>query len=307
MSRFHLSPANVLALVFVQLVTSLAAAQPEAPPAPSPDAVGPAATPVATPAQPPDAPAASEAPAQTEAGRAQADADARAYFVAGDEFYASGRYEEAERAFAEAYRLSPRPLLLFNLANAQERSGRWERAVTSLRAYREHAPSSEYPALDTRIAELQRRIDARAAEARDEPVVVIQHDRVNMQERSSATAPRQPFRPHRLLLPVAGALLATTVGLALATRSARDDVRAQCPSVGGARWCPPTASGALDRDRRLSISTDVTGLLALGAAGVGLWLLVRHRREAAEADSTAPLFEVGGVRGGGMLRLRGGF
>lgn len=303
MSRFFHSPAAIV-LACAQLIAPLAYAQPDASREPSSSPEGPSpGTDVATDEEPAEPPATIR---QNEAGRAQADADARAYFVAGDEFYASGRYEEAERAFAEAYRLSPRPLLLFNLANAQERSGRWERAVTSLQAYRQHAPASEYPALDTRIAELQRRIDARAADARDEPVVVIQHDRVNMQERAAVAEAREPFRPHRLVLPVAGALLATTVALGFATRAARDDVRAQCPSIAGDRWCMPTASGALDRDRRLSITTDLLGLLTLGTTGIGIWLLVRDRRRAAEED-TAPAFEVSGVRGGGMLRLRGGF
>lgn len=221
-------------------------------------------------------------PQPTRTGREADDARARELYVIGDEFYANGRYEAAEEAFAEAYRLSGRPLLLFNLANAQERSGRWPEAAQNLRRYREQAPESEHAELDARLVALERRIEARAVETRDEPVVVVQHESAELpvERAASRDRTRQPVAPHLVLLPASGALALTTFVLALRVRSARDDVRASCVTTGGQRFCLPEADTAITRDRRLSVLTDVLAVATLTTAALGVWTLVRARREA---------------------------
>jgi len=238
-------------------------------------------------------------------GREADDARARELYVIGDEFYANGRYEAAEEAFAEAYRLSGRPLLLFNLANAQERSGRWPEAAQNLRRYREQAPAAEHAELDARLVALERRIEERAADSRDEPVVVIQHESADLPAIRAAERERvrHPLPPHSVLLPASGALALTTLALALRVRSVRDDVRAACVSSGGQRFCLPEAAGAIRRDRRLSVATDLLAVAALTTAALGVWTLVRDRRHA-DADAT---LQVGVARTGFQLTLSGGF
>ncbi|MCA9536362.1 MAG: hypothetical protein KC593_21920 [Myxococcales bacterium] len=234
------------------------------------------------------------------------DARARELYILGDEFYANGRYEAAEEAFAEAYRLSGRPLLLFNLANAQERSGRWTDAADNLRSYREHAPPAELPALDARIGALERRIADRDAESREEPVVVIQHESADLPQLSAEEleVPRQPVRPERVLLPVAAALTVGTFVLALRVRAARQDARAACVSSAGQRLCLPDAASPLARDRRLSLSTDLMAAAALTSAALGVWTLVRGRRARAVDD---PTLQVGVYPRGFRLALEGAF
>lgn len=249
--------------------------------------------------------ASAQAPAEPAAGQQADDARARELYVIGDEFYANGRYEAAEEAFAEAYRLSGRPLLLFNLANAQERSGRWPEAAENLRRYREHAPASEHTALDARLAALQRRIEERAAESRDEPVVVIQHESAELPAARSAAGERlrEPLSPHLVLLPASGALALTTLALALRVRSVRDDVRAACVSSAGQRFCSPEAAGAITRDRRLSVATDLVAVAALTTAALGVWTLVRDRRRA----DRSPTLQVGVAPSGFRVDLTGAF
>ena len=101
------------------------------------------------------------------------DERARELYLLGDDLYSQGRYEEALAAFEEAYRLSERPLLLFNIANAQERSGQWQGAIESLEGYLPHADEAERAAQTTseRIEEAnallaRARILARAGYAR---------------------------------------------------------------------------------------------------------------------------------------------
>lgn len=91
---------------------------------------------------------------------------ARGHFTAGRQAYVEGRYEAAVERFAEAYRLSRKPLLLFNLANAYERLGDYASALQALRDYERAAPAGERPTLERRLASLESR--ARSAAARSE-------------------------------------------------------------------------------------------------------------------------------------------
>src|SRR4051812_9930626 len=59
-------------------------------------------------------------PVPTPPARGEA-ADARLYFNAGARAYAAGKYVPAIRAFEEAYRIEPRPGLVFSIAQAYRR------------------------------------------------------------------------------------------------------------------------------------------------------------------------------------------
>jgi tetratricopeptide (TPR) repeat protein len=88
-------------------------------------------------------------------------ADARQHFLAGQDYYTQGRYEKAIAEFEEAYRLDPRPLLLYNLAQAWEKIGNLEKAVDYLKKYVEADPGNDDRAtLVERISTLEERIAA---------------------------------------------------------------------------------------------------------------------------------------------------
>lgn len=80
-----------------------------------------------------------------------------------------GRFEEAAREFEEAYALSPRPEILFNLSVAYRDAGRFREAAGALRRYLEADPDTENRAmLEERLLRLE--ADARAAEEERAPV-----------------------------------------------------------------------------------------------------------------------------------------
>lgn len=86
-------------------------------------------------------------------------AGARQHFMAGQDYYTQGRYEKAIEEFEEAYRLDPRPLLLFNIAQAHEKLGHLEKAVDYLKRYLEAEPDSEdRTTLLNKVANLEARI-----------------------------------------------------------------------------------------------------------------------------------------------------
>ncbi|MFO8071829.1 MAG: PEGA domain-containing protein [Polyangia bacterium] len=90
---------------------------------------------------------------------ATAFAGARQHFMAGQDYYTQGRYEKAIEEFKEAYRLDPRPLLLYNIAQAHEKLGDLYEAVDYLKRYLEAEPDSEdRTTLLNKVANLEARI-----------------------------------------------------------------------------------------------------------------------------------------------------
>jgi len=82
---------------------------------------------------------------------AESDGRAREIFVNGVALYQDGRYDLAIEAFMEAYRLSRRPDLLFNIANTYEQLGQIPEALDALQRYRVYARPDERDAIAERV------------------------------------------------------------------------------------------------------------------------------------------------------------
>ncbi|MBI2898202.1 MAG: tetratricopeptide repeat protein [Deltaproteobacteria bacterium] len=94
------------------------------------------------------------------------DRRARSHFEAGSSYYDQGRYEEALREFEEAYRLAPdaqKPVMLFNMGQAQERLGRLGDAIDTFRRYLEIATDADdRGVVQERVQNLEARLQATA-------------------------------------------------------------------------------------------------------------------------------------------------
>ncbi len=199
------------------------------------------------------------APAPARAQFGGPDARARELYLEGDRHYQEGRYEQAVSAFQESYRLSGRPLLLFNLANAYERLGRYQEALDSLRGYLPHAPWAEQAQVRARLASLEQR----AAEAP-----------------AQATPGSSGGDDTLLALGVAvgaGGLVLGVGGIVMGVLAldARGRAQAGCASADGVTLCDASARDALEEDALFALLADigiVTGGVAL-AAGVVLAIL----------------------------------
>lgn len=189
-----------------------------------------------------------------------AEARARELYDNGAILYDEGRYEDAIAAWEEAFRLSGRPLLLYNMANAAERLGDWDRAMELLSRYRAFAPAEERETLDRRIRNIERRLDeARAAVTPAPPPVV-----------TATPPPEEPERRGRVLPWVLGGVGVVGVGtgsvFGAQALGARADAAELCTEVGGATWCDDAARGPLRTDRTRSLLADV----GFGVGGVAL-------------------------------------
>lgn len=192
------------------------------------------------------------------------DARARELYENGSILYEEGRYEDAIAAWEEAYRLSGRPLLLFNTANALERLGRYDEAMTLLQRYRAYAPAEEREILDRRIRNLETRIDDQKERSAAAPVVAT------APPPAPAVAPeRHPVRVAPLILGGIGVVgLGFGTGFGVSALGARSDAAANCTTVNDVNWCTDLAADALERDGRSSLLSDISfGVGTLGVAG----------------------------------------
>ena len=187
-------------------------------------------------------------------GQEDDDERAKALYDEGTRLYEAGQYEEAVEVFQIAYGLSERPLLLFNLAHALERLGRWEEARDALQQYRAVAPESDWETLDSRIRELDERIAARPTAAESETVAVV--------EEPGRSGP--PVGAYVLFGTGAAGIGAGAIFTAQAL-SARSDWQEAC--ADGAA-CPAQAAEAWQRDNRASLVADIAwGIGAVGVVG----------------------------------------
>jgi hypothetical protein len=78
---------------------------------------------------------------------------ARSHFVAGEEEYARGRWQEALHEFQLGYALSPRPEFLINFAQVYRKLGDYDAATRECQKYLATAPPSELAAQAQRLLE----------------------------------------------------------------------------------------------------------------------------------------------------------
>lgn len=214
----------------------------------------------------------------------EGDPRARELYENGALLYEEGDYENAVIAWKEAYELSGRPLLLYNIANALERIGEWQEAHDCLNRYRAYAPAEERDTLDRRMRAIERRLD----DKRDDDAA----DREQAEREAAEAAERanqlttnpvgEQVRPQANGR-IAGAAVLMGAGLAgVATggvfgglaMSARQDAAGLCASHGDDILCPETARAALDNDRTYSLISDI-GMIAGGAtAATGLVIAI---------------------------------
>ena len=231
--------------------------------------------------------AAAAPPAKPAPEKVAADVRARELFQKGDTAYAEGRYEEALSAFQEAYDLSGRPQLLFNVSNALERLGRYTEAVDALEKYLASGKAKDRDVVQKRLANLKKRVDeqkkaderAREEEEKKRAAESQTEQAAGPSEKTEPAAPPPapappPEKPIRVLpialLGAGGAALVTAGVFGVLTLSARSDVDAGCRPGPSGRLCNADAGSAIDRDKTFGLVTDIALVsgVVLGAAGV---------------------------------------
>lgn len=224
--------------------------------------------------------------------QAQAEPDAKELFVQAERHFDLGEYEEAIAGYREAYRIDPRPGLLYNLGQAYRLLGD---CVTAARMYRNFlrlAPESKYRAVaEENLASLeaceQERIAAGVKPATSEgsePEAVVEDAPPPPPVEEPAPEPEvqpqplpkgpardvagaHPWRPFGIGTAVAGAALAG-VGAYLSVRAAQASREVSDAYREGAAWSDIEAIDARGRDQEVAGGVLLGVGSALAIAGV---------------------------------------
>jgi tetratricopeptide (TPR) repeat protein len=217
--------------------------------------------------------------------KAAADRRARDLFTKGDAAYAEGRYEEAYGAFKEAYDLSGRAQLLYNVSNSLERLGRYEEAAAALEKYLASGKARDRDVVEKRLANLKQRVEEKkeqervAKEERERKERDAEEKRKKELEEARKRNKPQPWEqkdekpsvvlPAILIGTGAAALVAGGV-FGVLTLGARSDAEGGCTG----NLCGADARDALDREKTFGLVADIGFIsgIVLGGAGIALLL-----------------------------------
>jgi tetratricopeptide (TPR) repeat protein len=202
---------------------------------------------------------------------------AKAHYLAGSAYYDQANYSDAVKEFSEAFRLSHRADLLYNIAVCYERLGQWDDAIDALRRYLTDKPDApDRAVIESRIANYEHRRDeskAKAIAATPAPV-------------SLAPVPPPKMKPRHLWSYAVGGVglgvLAAALGTGVAAQLDYDDLNSKCPQM----VCPASLRGEVDRGTSLALATDV--LIGVGAAAVAtgvVLFVVELRRKPSSAHA----------------------
>jgi len=197
------------------------------------------------------------------ADQTEDDLRARQLYDNGAILYDEGRYEDAIVAWQEAWNLSERPLLLYNIANAQERLGLWRDALETLNRYRAYAKPEERARLERRINNLERRLEEDGGTLTPITTPTQPSDTIPITEvepvRSNAWIPIAAYS-----IGSVGVVAGTIFGIQ--ARSARDTAAGLCQAGGDTMLCPDTAAEPLQLDNSRSLLAD--GAFLIGGLGI---------------------------------------
>jgi tetratricopeptide (TPR) repeat protein len=232
-----------------------------------------------------------------ETSSGEADARARELFENGRTLYEEGRYEDAIVAWEEAYRLTGRPPLLLNVANARERVGQYQQALEDLNRYRAYARAEERESLERRMRNLELRIEqqrqappAAVSVPAPEPAAVAPANPPPAAPPSaSAGSASVQAKPTNLPAPSSGVGIPRLAGAGLAGLGLAGVV------VGSASGLKARAAGAAAAD---ACVTSFDQLLCPDSVGP---LLQQQQRAARMADVAWSLAGLGLVGGGVLL------
>jgi len=269
---------------------------------------------------PTTAPQDSEPPAEPAQPQASNDDEAaRRHFRLGQAYYQNGQFPQAATEFEQAYQLSGRPQLLYNIYLAHRDALHTRQSYEALRQYLDEV--ADPPDEDHLRARLHHLEEALAANPESDPEV-----EPDTQTSDPTPTPVTPPTPDLsapaesesrspvpfVVIGAGGGMLVGGLVAALMSRGARNDLEALCDADGA---CPPDSNweSLRDKGQRTARAADV--LIGVGAAaavtGVVLHFVMRPSDDdderASEGDAESASLQGGfGCDATGCMATLGG-
>jgi hypothetical protein len=236
------------------------------------------------------------APTADAAHSAATDEEARVHFRLGTAYYDSGRFAQAAQEFKQAYELSKRPQLLYNLFLAYRDAGDIHNAASALRQYLKDNPEvEERSKLEARLQALDKILEGQPApQAQPTPAQTAPGPVSEPAAQQAAPAPTQPVEetdklkwlPWTLIGSGAALIVGGVVTGALA-KSDESELDDKCPNG----ICTDLSASQVD-DLKSSGTmkaalSDVLTITGAVTAGVGVaFLFWKPWKKQAEAPSS---------------------
>lgn len=228
------------------------------------------------------------------AAPAGSEQQARTAFESGRIHYDNGEFDAAASAFEEAYELSGREGLLYNIYLAYRDAGAEEQAAEALRSFLTRVEVIENRAqLESRLKALDAGIQQKRAEQAEAQRLEEQRRSQEQQKVAAAVAaPSSEFapKPRWWLVPVSvmgagGALALSSVVTGVMAQNKANELEDNCP----AGQCDERYRSTADSGHTLAVVTDVLlfGGLATVAVGGALLYFKRPREAPPAAESRA--------------------
>jgi tetratricopeptide (TPR) repeat protein len=233
---------------------------------------------------------------------------AKAHFLAGQSYYDQASYADALKEFTEAFRISHRPALLYNIARCYEGMDQLDKAIENLEGYlRELPQADDREAVQSRIKNLQDRLQAMKESTRmrtpphpeAKPPLAPQAPASQPSPPVAAPAPAASPSPpaparHRRWTWIVGGIgvgaLAAALGTGIASQLSYNDVGNKCSM---SNVCAPGLSGQIDSGKQLALATDVLWPIGAAAMVTAIVLFVVEGRPASSHARLMP--STGGV------------
>jgi len=210
------------------------------------------------------------------------DAQAHAHFEVAASYYEQANYESALREFLEAYRLSQRPQLFYNLSLCYQQLGDLQNAVDYLTRYLSDVPEiANRASLQTRLDNLRTRLAAHETAPPVEDHATPATTTTEPETTTTVTTTTEPAPPppssggDSLNIGAIASFSVAGVGLILGAvftgLAASEDSRVSGLPCAASRTCSDADVSGMRTD---ALVADVAWAVSLAGAAVGLILLL---------------------------------
>jgi tetratricopeptide (TPR) repeat protein len=220
------------------------------------------------------------------------DWEARERFELGRTFLEAGRFQQAAEEFEQAYRLSKRPQLLYNVYIANRDAGNLDAAVSALRNYLAQVPDApDRINLEARLASMQAQADAQREQARQAAADRDRAERLAAM-RTELVRSKWPW----VMIGVGGAMIAGSIITGVMAKNKANDLDESSLCIDGGTRCARSEKSDVESLRTLAVTTDVLwiagGVVAVTGVVLRLTGALDHERQVPVAAS----FDNHGVR-----------
>jgi len=225
--------------------------------------------------------------AQAGGASTENEAQAREAFQAGRAYYGNGEFDKAAEAFEEAYRLSSRDVLFYNIYLAYRDANEPERAADALRNYLTRVSAIDNRAqLEARLTALDEGIAARKAEERrhaEEQQALAQNSSTKGDEAAPTTDSTRYWLTPVVLMGAGAGLALGSLATGLVAKGKQGELDDECQDG----VCPERLQGTADQGKTLALVTDVLLIGGIAVAATGAVLLWLKRPQSSEAPVEA--------------------